>query len=276
MASYLSVCAIYLNEAPFLREWIEFHRLVGVERFFLYDNGSTDAHLEVLAPYLEDGVVVIHDWPSRDKPQEPAYDDCLQRHGPESRWIAFIDLDEYLFSPTYKPLPEILVDYEQHPAVVANWVMFGTSGHLTKPVGLTISSYDRRKAYPPGTVEQIKSIVDPARTERALTGHSFEYREGAAVNENHTSKEGRAAREVSIERLRVNHYAHRSREEYLQKLARPQVVGTFKKFPPNSLERRIERSNVVPDDTIKWYVPALRERIAAVEKRARALGGKLS
>jgi hypothetical protein len=23
-------------------EWIEFHRLVGVERFFLYDNGSSD------------------------------------------------------------------------------------------------------------------------------------------------------------------------------------------------------------------------------------------
>lgn len=276
MGSYLDVCAIYLNEAPFLREWIEFHRLVGAERFFLYDNGSTDEHLDVLAPYLEDGVVVIHEWPGRQRPQEPAYDDCLQRHGPESRWIAFIDLDEYLFSPTYKPLPEILADYEQHPAVVANWAMFGTSGHLTKPAGLTIENYDRRKEYPPGAVEQVKSIVDPARTARAVTGHSFEYREGEAVNENHVSKEGGAAREVSFERLRVNHYAHRSREEYLQKLARPQVVGTFKNFPPNSLERRIKRSNVVHDDTIKRYVPALRERIAAVSERAGTLGAKPS
>ena len=38
-------------------EWIEFHRLVGVERFFLYDNGSTDDHREVLAPYVEEGIV---------------------------------------------------------------------------------------------------------------------------------------------------------------------------------------------------------------------------
>ena len=27
---YLAVCAIYRNEGPYLREWIEFHRLVGV------------------------------------------------------------------------------------------------------------------------------------------------------------------------------------------------------------------------------------------------------
>ena len=35
---YLAICAIYRDEAPYLREWIEFHRLVGVEHFFLYDN----------------------------------------------------------------------------------------------------------------------------------------------------------------------------------------------------------------------------------------------
>ena len=63
MKPYLSICAIYRDEAPYLREWIEFHRLVGVERFFLYNNGSEDDHLEVLAPYVEDGIVVLHDWP---------------------------------------------------------------------------------------------------------------------------------------------------------------------------------------------------------------------
>ena len=37
------------------REWVEFHRLVGVERFFLYNNFSEDNHMEVLAPYIEEG-----------------------------------------------------------------------------------------------------------------------------------------------------------------------------------------------------------------------------
>jgi hypothetical protein len=270
--NYLNVCAIYRNEAPYLREWIEFHRIVGAERFFMYDNGSTDAHFEVLAPYLGDGTVVVHDWPSRDRPQEPAYDDCLRRHGPDSRWIAFIDLDEYLFSPTLKPLPEILPEYERYPAVVASWCMFGTSGHETKPAGLTIECYDHRKDYPPGSVEQVKCIVDPARTSHAVSGHRFEYTDGEAVNEKHEVKEGRAPREASFELLRVNHYAHRSRAEYLEKLARPQVVGTVKSFPPNTLERRIARSNAVRDDTIKAYVPELRARLAAIENGVRPSG----
>lgn len=37
---YLSICAIFKDEAPYLPEWIEFHRSVGVERFFLYDNSA--------------------------------------------------------------------------------------------------------------------------------------------------------------------------------------------------------------------------------------------
>ena len=52
---YLAACTIYRDAASYLAEWIEFHRLVGVERFFLYDNGSVDDHREVLAPYVDAG-----------------------------------------------------------------------------------------------------------------------------------------------------------------------------------------------------------------------------
>ena len=62
---YLAIGMIYRNEAPYLAEWLEFHRLVGVERFYLYDNESEDDHLEVLAPYIEEGIVEVHEWPGR-------------------------------------------------------------------------------------------------------------------------------------------------------------------------------------------------------------------
>ena len=41
--AYLSIWALYQDEAPYMREWIEFHRLMGVEHFFLYDHDSADA-----------------------------------------------------------------------------------------------------------------------------------------------------------------------------------------------------------------------------------------
>ena len=56
---YLSACAIFRDEAAYLAEWIAFHRLVGVEHFFLYDNGSADHPEAVLAPYLAEGEVTL-------------------------------------------------------------------------------------------------------------------------------------------------------------------------------------------------------------------------
>lgn len=61
---YLSVCAIFQDEAPYLREWIEYHRLMGAEHFYLYDNDSHDEFLEVLQPYINKRIVTLIDWPS--------------------------------------------------------------------------------------------------------------------------------------------------------------------------------------------------------------------
>jgi len=49
-AHFLSICTIFKNEARYLREWIEFHRLVGVDHFYLYENRSEDDFAPVLAP----------------------------------------------------------------------------------------------------------------------------------------------------------------------------------------------------------------------------------
>ena len=58
-----------------------------------------------------------------------AYDDCLAEHRDDARWIAFIDLDEFLFSPDRPSAAGVLRDYEQWPGVGVNWAMFGPSGH---------------------------------------------------------------------------------------------------------------------------------------------------
>jgi hypothetical protein len=39
---YLAMCAIAKNEGRYLQEWIEYHKLLGVEMFYIYDNESTD------------------------------------------------------------------------------------------------------------------------------------------------------------------------------------------------------------------------------------------
>ena len=139
----------------------------------------------MLAPYVEEGIVTIRDWPVLDGRvgQIPAYNDCLRWHRHDSRWIAFLDLDEFLFSPSGESLPSVLADYEQWPAVAVRWAMFGTSGHKTRPPGLVIENYQRRIDFDGGI--NMKTIADPTRVTTCLSAHHFGYPYLSAVDENH-------------------------------------------------------------------------------------------
>src|ERR1043166_6932935 len=90
----LAACLIFKNEAVYLKEWLDFHRLVGVEKFFLYNNASEDNYKTVLQPYIEKGIVALHDFPmAPPNAQTEAYNLCLKTHRRHARWIAFIDID---------------------------------------------------------------------------------------------------------------------------------------------------------------------------------------
>jgi hypothetical protein len=280
---YLSICTMYRDHASYLLEWLEFHRLVGADHFFLYDNGSVDDHLEVLGPYIDEGVVEVHGWPSHPG-LIAAFDHCVERHRLDSRWIAFIDIDEFLFSPTGTPVAEILRDYETAPGVGVNRVGFGPSGHETRPPGLVIESYVRR---PKVMQTVIKSIVDPTAVERCMGAHHFSYRDGrCAVDERKrlldparqipakVARAGTTPRtnaaftaSFSVERLRINHYATKSVEEWDAKLALPSPeTGTDR--PPGASDRLLRQDAVADDQAIMRYVPALREALASRRQTA--------
>jgi len=112
MRCMLAICAVFKDEAAYLREWVEFHQLMGVERFYLYNNNSSDRYLDALQPHLASGSVVLHEWPQHPA-QLQAYEHCLKTHGNEADWIAFIDVDEFLFSPNAKLLPDVLAAFTQ-------------------------------------------------------------------------------------------------------------------------------------------------------------------
>jgi hypothetical protein len=176
----LAACLLFKNVASYLKEWIDCHAAVGVEKLYLYNNGSRDHYWNVLAPYIASGLVTLHEWPAI--PGFPtAYEHCSTHYRYDARWIAMIDDDEFLFPLTENPLVKVLSKYENHPAVAVHWAMFGSNGHEAKPAGLVIENYTRRNA---SISPKIKSIVNPRRvktyksTHYAIyTGHQF------AVNE---------------------------------------------------------------------------------------------
>ncbi len=262
---YLGVCAIYRWEAQNLREWVAFHRVVGVDRLFLYDNASDDEHREALAPFIDDGSVTLHEWPVFPG-QGSAYDHCLARHGHEARWIAFLDVDEFLFSPTGRLLPDVLRDYEQHPGVGVSRAWMGTAGHETRPEGLVLANFDSRLHLPEPN-RSVKSIVDPSRVKLRLNEHWFEFEGGApTVDEHHQPLETWIRPgELTFDLLRINHYFSKSEQEAMAKFDRPQAGGG--KLRPELKLRGLRKRNELhgrPDHVIQQYLPSLQKELESV------------
>ena len=123
MGGGVAICCIVKNEAPYIKEWIEFHLLVGVSMFFIYDNESTDNLKETLKPYIEDGIVV-YAYVKGTAMQFPVYNDCIANYKNCCDWIAFIDADEFLMPVRNDSLSEILDDFKTYAGIGINWVVF--------------------------------------------------------------------------------------------------------------------------------------------------------
>ncbi|MBR3449455.1 MAG: glycosyltransferase family 92 protein [Bacteroidales bacterium] len=125
----ISLCAIFKNEAPFLREWIEYHHMVGVDHFYLYNNNSEDGFRDVLQPYQERGWVTLMDWP-HNQDQMGAYRHFYENCRDQTQWACFLDIDEFIVPRYHTDLHDWIRTMDRFPVIVVYWQMFGTSGRL--------------------------------------------------------------------------------------------------------------------------------------------------
>ena len=142
----LAMVSISKNEGPYIREWIEYHKLMGFTKFYFYDNESEDDTKSILQPYIENGLVEYVFIPGKAR-QLDAYNDAIRRHKSECRWMAFLDMDEYLMpSIPFSSVAEVLSSIVQQAGkgacgVGINWAVYGSSHFEKKPKGLTIENF---------------------------------------------------------------------------------------------------------------------------------------
>jgi len=256
MTYYLSICAVMKNEGPYLQEWLEYHKMVGVEHFFLYDNGSTDETDSVLAPYIRNKDVTYHNWPTHPI-QLKAYMHCLRSYKKASFWIAFIDLDEFIVPVVNDTVSSLLHDFEQFGGLGINWVLYGTSGHRAKPQGLQIENYLYRAPDTWHSHAHIKTILNPRKTRSPKDPHSFRYcPDTYAVDENGKKISGSLTKHISISKIRINHYFTRSIEESRKKWERGNPDSKYKR-PWSDFERL--NKNDVYDASMLKFIPHLKK-----------------
>lgn len=261
------VATVFRDDAEYLKEWIEFHKLVGAEHFYMINNLSVDNYLEVLQPYLDSGEAELIDWPEENSPenhwydiQKRIWDHCLELTRGKVTWLAMLDTDEFLFTRNGEKIQDFLrfVLEDEYlngrcGGIPINWFMFGTSGVKKIPKdktlieSLTLSQgKEHKKAKTICRPECIVEMVDCA--------HIASYKKGYRAFPNLAQVK---------QNMRLNHYWTRD-EDFLwnRKIAWRMSHGL-------SYEWCIEETtkiNKKPDTAILRYLPALREKLGLPSK----------
>ena len=281
----LSLCAIFQDEALYLKEWIEFYKLMGVEHFYLYNNQSRDNYYEVLEPYIRSGELELFEWPitSFGRNQCYCYSHAIRLAKGKTRWLIIADTDEFMFPLQHETITDFLKEYE-HPwagGVVVSWRCYGTSHLSCLPPGglltelLTFRSEDHS--------ELVKSIVKPHRVQDMINPHWALYKPGFyAYDENWNHIVHHCNPRSPASRIRCNHYYTRD-EHFFYNIKTPRGLKgnrSINRLDESDLivteemldgHRAFDATlNKVEDLSIYRFLPGLKQRMKCDSKKEKS------
>ncbi|MCH5311274.1 MAG: glycosyltransferase family 2 protein [Prevotella sp.] len=220
----LAVVAIGKNESEYIAEWVAYHKAVGVERIYLYDNDSTDGMKNCIQKFIDDGYVIYNQIHGVGQ-QFPAYCKGLWDYGRECRYMAFIDCDEFLTPVRYDDRITDLLDdlFAKNPkagGVLVNWCMYASSHLEKKPEGLLIDNFIYRANIGKQGTNVTKTIIRPECTLMWDHPHYPVYRIGYYGIDTSGRRNDSFWNEIEkYTLLQVNHYFTKSREQWIKRRA---------------------------------------------------------
>jgi len=228
MNYFLSVCMIVKNERN-LEELILFYWIQGVEHFYIYDNESDEPITNRLNKfYIFSKICTIIYFPG--KPQQVnSYNHCLYNYGKTTKWLAFLDADEYILPKTHYSLRDFLIDNDHAHAIGINWVFFGTSFHNKKQDGFIIDKY----RYTSNVQDQhIKTICKPKFTNNMISPHFVILKDPSKYYDpvgNIIQQSPFNTLPGNSDIIQINHYYTRSLEESYEKQnrGRTDMIGNY-------------------------------------------------
>ncbi|SDY00309.1 glycosyltransferase family 2 protein [Citreimonas salinaria] len=249
-----TIVACMKNEAPYLLEWLAFHRALGFDGFLIYSNDCEDGTDAMLDRLDAMGFVQHRDnsaWRGNSPQQhalDRAMDEPLVR---EAGWVAHIDVDEFVNIQTGDGTLDALIQAVGDATHVAmTWRLFGHDGQQAIEAGFVTDRFLRaapRHLPKPHTAWGFKTLgrntgayekLSCHRPNKLRAGHEDRVRwvngSGAALPDRFARRGWRNGRgEVGYDLVQLNHYALRSVDAFLVKRARGRALHVDRKIGLN-------------------------------------------
>ncbi|MEP1537612.1 MAG: glycosyltransferase family 2 protein [Paracoccaceae bacterium] len=265
------------NEAPYIIEWVAYHRAIGFDNFLIYTNGCEDGTDEILDRLQELGVMqhrLNDDWKG-NSPQQFALNRALKEPVIEQAdWIAHIDVDEFVNIRTGNGTLNDLFDAMPDATNLAmTWRLFGHNDVTQLHDEFVIDQFDTcapKYCPKPHTVWGFKTMFRNVGAYAKMSCHRPNKLEPAWRNKvkwvngsgkditDETAEKGwrSSMKSVGYDLVQLNHYALRSAESFLIKRQRGRALHVDRSIGINYWIRM--DWSVHQDVTIKRNLPRLK------------------
>ena len=254
----LGICAIFKNEGRYLREWVQYHRLIGFDGFVLYDNGGTDQGAAALVEPGFRAAVSVVPWPLY--PGQPwAYRHFVEYFAKQFDWVAFVDIDEFIHPVAGDNIRSCLETASMHSAILMNWLNFGPGAHMHRPAGLVTENYDRRLPDSDPWHRHVKSLVRVSDLLDCDAPHVAHLRGPVCNTRGETVNNEPIQPQTCHDHLVINHYYTKSQEEWQAKVSRGRAMTQNPALQRTQAQFDYCRLHgTVSDHRIQRFLPRLR------------------
>jgi len=221
---YLTLAAIVRDQEHYVKEWLAFHYLAGYERFVIILHKCTDkTEAKIRELPFQAGIHIHHVVNDEQYAQLGSYVWSIRNYGPFTKWMAFLDSDEFFFATRSNDIKPVLEHYEEHGGIVGNWLEFGANNQVVRPEGLSIETFTKRAADHHSCHQSFKTILRPECFKKFRSPHLAETVPWTVTPDHrhvpdHWTWIG--DREPDYDVFRVNHYHVRSMEDWVARWRR--------------------------------------------------------
>ena len=240
------ICTIGKEENKYIKEFVEHYRKLKVKKIILYDNNNINGEKfeDILQNEINDNFIKIINYRGYDIPQIKALNDCYKKNKYKYDWIAFYDIDEFLYINNFTDINKFLSlpKFKKCQSLLINWKYYGDNDKLNyepkplserfiKPINIAKNKKIQKDKY---FFSASKTIVRGGlKLNWGMLPHFFNNTinckpNGRIINNYFSPLQHSIAY--------IKHYITKSTEEFIEKLKRGDVLV---KINTNYIENRI-------------------------------------
>lgn len=268
----VSLVSIFRDESKYLKEWIEFHLLIGIDHFHLVNNNSVDNYLEVLKEYIDNGIVTLYNIDVETTKNTPGRhnEEIIVSHWVKilneivnessDDWMVHVSTDEFLFPTHHETIKDVLSSFNDNVGEISvNWTLFGNNNITLSDGDLLIEKLVKSSHPTDEGNYHVKPIFKPKGIISLPSVHYTTLKPGFikvdAMGNPHNFRNNYEVKDRVLSPLHINHYRLRDLSWTNNKIKIYELWGRKEFFDLYSKYNEVENYNV------KRFVNPLKNKI---------------